>query len=333
MFKLCIRWGATAFSAMFLLMSLAGCKDRGETPATPTPAEELARARELLSTYDFGDRFREGCAILEALPKEKGADKDIAMDAFLLRAEVLLDLFVAARVTGDATLAETLEVVTGWELEGDLSRPRNFQILAQETQEIFALVHRELGDGDPRGARAAAMAGFAHDLQALIFVKREQLIATLERLEAAPDGPDASRAAAVALGELLRPASRSWRDHVLSTLGIPCPAAVGGLMAALCVPDPEGEVRGQCLLEGVKHPAGRRVAAAAALMEHCDALGDVAAEGQPMAGIRAWYVSRLATLQAADAPLAAWLREHRLETWTAGLDAALAPAFALLQSD
>ena len=177
------------------------------------------------------------------------------------------------------------------------------------------------------------MAEFVHDLQALVFVKRDRLIATMARLEAATDGPDASRSAAVALGELLRSAPRTWRDHVLATLAFPCPGAVGGLMTALCVPDPDAEVRGQCLLEDVEHSASRRVAAAAALVARCDALGDVAGEGQPMAGIRAWYAARLATLQAADVPLAAWLREHRVEAWTAGLDAALAPAFALLQSD
>jgi len=333
MFKFSLLRGAKALPVVFLLLSLAGCKDRGEAAVPPAAADELARARELLSTYDFGDRFREGCALLEALPKLDGVGKDIAMDAFLLRAEALTDLFIAARATGDVALAETLEAVTDWELKGDLNRPRNFQILSQEIQEIFLLVHRELGDDDPRGERAAAMAEFVHDLQCLVFVKRDRLIATLARLEAAADGPDASRAAAVALGELLRSAPRTWRDHVLATLGVPCPGAVGGLMTALCIPDPDGEVRGQCLLDGVEHSAGRRVAAAAALMARCDALGDVEGEGQPMTGIRAWYAARLATLQAADAPLAAWLREHYLEAWTAGLDAALAPALALLQSD
>ena len=333
MFKFSLLRGAKALPVVFLLLSLAGCKDRGEAAVPPAAADELARARELLSTYDFGDRFREGCALLEALPKIDRVGKDIAMDAFLLRAEVLTDLFILARATGDKALAETLEAVTDWELEGDISRPRNFQILSQEIHELFVLVHRELGDDDPRGARAAAMAVFVHDLQALVFVKRDSLIATMARLEAAPDGPDASRAAAVALGELLRPASRTWRDHVLGSLGIPCPKAVGGLMTALCIPDPDGEIRGQCLLEGVEHSADRRAAAAAALVARCDALGDVKDGGQPMAGIRAWYAARLAILQAADVPLAAWLREHRVEAWTAGLEAALAPAFALLQSD
>ncbi len=313
-----------------LLIALAGCKG-DDPPATPTPAAELARAQALIHPYDFGPRFTEGIALLRALPKLEGVPKDVAMDAFLLQAEALTDLFLAARATGDPALAEILEGVTDWELKGDLTRPRNLQILAQEIQEIFDLVHREVGDADPRGARAALMSGFLRDIQALVFVKKDQLMRTLLKLDLALEGRYAYRATVVRAGELFRPGPRTWRDHALVSMGFPCPAAASGLMATLCIPDPEAEIQGQCLMGEVDHPSERRAAAGNVLKLKCAGLDPEG--GDPRTGIKGWYLGQITTLQASDAPLAIWLEEHYLEAWTAGLDAALAPAFALTQSD
>ena len=322
--------GLRAATICFLVLALVAC--RGGEPAPPeSPNDALSRARALLHPYDFGERFREGIAALRAIPTVDGVDKGVAMDAFLLRAEALTDLLLAARATGDPGLAETLEAATGWELEGDLSRPRNLQILAQDIQETFELVQRELGEADPRGARAARMAGFLRDIQAVVFVRKDRLIQTLADLETVFEGRYASRSALVRLGEVFRPGPRIWRDHVLITLGFPCPQAVSGLMAALCLLDPKAEIAGQCLLGEAKHDAGRRQAAGAILKARCGDL--VGAGGDVQAGIRGWYVTQTETLRTADDPLAAWVRETRLETWAAGLDAVLMPAFALTQSD
>jgi len=315
-----------------LLLAVIGCKG-ADDPVSRSPEAELSRARELLQACDLGPRFQEGIAALRALPEAEGVGKDAAMDAFLLRAEALTDLFIAARATGDPELAETLEAVTDWELKGDLSRPRNIQILAQEIQETFELVHRELGDNDPRRARAEAMARLLRDVQAVVFVRKDRLIQTLAELDTAFGGRYAHLAAAVRIGELVRPGPRTWRDHVLSTLALPCPGAVGGLMAALCVPDPEAETPGPCLLEGVVHEARRREAAGEALRTRCKDLPAADGEPAPQAAIRAWYRVQLETLRTADAPFAAWIRVHHLDAWEAGLDDALAPALALTQSD
>ncbi|MFH1530913.1 MAG: hypothetical protein ABIK09_09300 [Pseudomonadota bacterium] len=322
--------GLRSTTTCLLLLTLVGCKGGDDAPPR-TPEAELSRARELLDPYDFGPRFQEGIAALRALPKAEGVAKDVAMDAFLLQAEALTDLFLAARATGEPLLAETLEAVTDWELEGGLDRPRNLQILAQEIQEIFDLVHRELGDDDPRAVRAALMSGLLRDVQAVVFVKKDRLLKTLVELETALDGRYAHRAAMVRLGELLRPGPRNWRGHVLTTLGFPCPRGAAGLMAVLCLPDPDAEIMGQCLMEGVVHDTGRRGAAGRILQARCGELDAVG--GDPRAGIRGWYGAQLAVIQASDAPLAVWVRAFRLEAWTAGLDAALAPAFALTQPD
>ncbi len=313
-----------------LLLALTGCKG-DDAPATPTPAAELARAEGLVHPYDFGPRFTEGIALLRAIPKMDGVAKDVAMDAFLLQAEALTDLFLAARATGDPGLAETLETVTDWELKGDLTRPRNLQILAQEIQEIYDLVQREVGDADPRGARAALMSGFLRDVQAVVFVKKDQLLRTLLKLDVALEGRYAYRAAAIRAGELLRPGPRTWRDHVIVSIGFPCPAAASGLMAVLCIPDPEAEIRGQCLMGEVEHSSERRGAAGNVMKLKC---ADLDADGgDPRTGVKGWYSKQLETLRTSDAWLAVWLEEQYLEGWTAGLDAALAPAFALTQSD
>lgn len=313
-----------------LILSLAGCKgDADEAPEGPAAA--LSRAEALIHPYDFGPRFEEGIAALRALPKTKGVPKDVAMDAFLLQAEALTDLFLAARATGDADLAETLEAVTDWELKGGLERPRNLQILAQEIQEIFDLVHREVGDADPRGARAAQMSVFLRDVQAVVFVKKDRLLKTLDTLDTALDGRYAHRAALVRVGELFRPGPRSWRDHVLTSMGFPCRAAASALMGVLCIPDPDAEVRGQCLMTNVVHDGQRRGAAGNILRAKCGQLD--ADGGDPRVGITAWYATQLSVLQASETPLALWLKAHHLEAWTTGLDAALAPVFALTQSD
>ncbi len=313
-----------------LLLALAGCK--GEDAAVPaTPEAELSRAEALIHPYDFGPRFKEGIATLRALPRTKGVPKDVAMDAFLLQAEALTDLFLVARATGDEGLAETLEAVTGWELEGDLSRPRNLQILVQEIQEIFDLVRREVGDADPRGARAAQMSLFLQDVQAVVFVKKDRLLATLGTLDTALDGRYAPRAAMVRLGEILRPGTRTWRDHVLTTLGFPCPDASPGLMGVLCIPDPAAEMPGQCLMTNVVHDAKRRSAAGNVLKRRCSALDPDG--GDPWVGITGWYAAQLSVLEGSDAPLGVWVKEHQLSAWTAALDATLAPAFALTQPD
>lgn len=321
-----------AVSLCLVALVASGCKGGSDEIAAPSPASELARARSLIHPYDFGDRFQRGISLLRSLPKAEGVGKDVAMDALLLSAEALTDLFLAARATGDPELAESLKAATNWDLEGDLSIPKNLQILVQEIQETFDLVHRELGDDDPRGARAARMAGFLRDVQAVVFVKKDRLIQTLAALDTAVGVQGSHRAALVRLGEIFRPGPRTWRDHVLTTLGFPCPRAASGLMMVLCLPDPNAEVRGQCLMEGVAHNAERRAAAGGILGTRCDDL-EAGTEGTPQAAVRAWYQAQIETIKATDAPLASWLREHIVDQWETGLDAALAPAFALTQSD
>ena len=175
------------------------------------------------------------------------------------------------------------------------------------------------------------MAGFLRDVQAVVFVRKDRLLKTLANLDIALEGRYAHRAAMVRLGEIFRPGPRNWRDHVLTTMGFPCPQAAAGLMAVLCLPDPAAEIRGQCLMEDVTHDAGRRGAAGNVLRARC---GDLSgANGDARAGIKSWYEVQMDAIGASDTPLAVWLQKNHMEAWAAGLDAALAPAFALTQSD
>ncbi|MBM4371186.1 MAG: hypothetical protein FJ098_06005 [Deltaproteobacteria bacterium] len=324
--------------ALLLAMALLSASCREAPSPAPVeapggaPAEMLDQARELLAAYDFGPRFREALGLLEEIPQRQGVEHGVALDAFLLRAEALTDLLLAAWVTGDDALAETLEAITSWNLEGALlSTPRNFQILVQEVQELFQLAAREAPAEDPRRARAELMDAFLASLQALVFVKRDVLARDLRRLEEELGGRYADQAAAVLAGELFRPGTRSWRDHVVGTLGLVCPRAVGGLVNALCVPDPASEVKGQCRLDVTSFSEERRAAAGRVLRARCDGLA-AEGEGPPLAAIRGVYAARLERLRVSPSPLAAWLRGRCLEAWTAGLDAALAPAFALAEA-
>jgi len=281
----------------------------------PPGAEEvLARTRGQLARADFGSEFEKNLAILATLP-EQTDDKSVVFGARLTRARALLDLALAAQLTGSEERTEQLKIALGLQLDGELTHPRNYQIVAQTLLEEFRLIARETAGSPEVSAQAEALALYCMGLQGILFRAKADYfkgrdavaaipeLAYLDRLAAArdlivetldrTDGPDAN-----------------WQNVVLTVVGRVCPRAAAQYIMRVCTAtDLSVSSEEYCYPDFRKIPAGRQAQGRGFLAHTCfpSEKEDGALLG--LAAIKAYYDPAFESLLADDSALRPTLRQ------------------------
>jgi len=211
----------------------------GCTKQEESEDRRLTRTISSLHRAAFGEEYDQGLALLDRLA-ETTRDKGVAYRALTARALGHLNLLLATLLKQDEALAEQLERNLGWQLEGGLDNPRNFQLLAQEILEMFKVVAREAGDYPDLQKRAAALALFTEGLQGTLFRSKQQYV---ESCRAVRDFEDlAYLSHATALRDLVvetlhrRPTpGENWQHILLTTLAPVCPKPAARFLDMLCM--------------------------------------------------------------------------------------------------
>ncbi len=255
----------------------------------PGAADLLAKARQQLTQADFGQEFDRCLAILATLPDQTD-DKATVMGARLTRARALLELMLAAQLTGSQELTEQLKTALGLQLDGDLTHPRNYQILAQALLEEFRLVARESGSSPEAQRQAEALALYTMGLQGILFRSKADYFKGRDAVAAFPELAYLDNLSAVRdlIAETLdrdQGPEANWQNVVLTVIGRVCPTQAARYIARLCTAiDLTTESEEYCHSDFRKIPAGRQQQGRGYLEQACAAPGG---NDPPQAGLTA----------------------------------------------
>jgi hypothetical protein len=227
-----------------------------------------------LAKADFGKEFEKCLAVLETLP-EQTDDKAVIFGARLARAQALLELSLAAQLTGSKALTEQLKIALGLQLDGELLLPRNYQIVAQVLLEEFRLVARETAGTPTLQRQAAALALYTVGLQGILFRAKAEYFKGRDAVAAIPelayfDHLSAVRDLMVETIDRADGPDGNWQNVVLTVVGRVCPRAAARYVMQLCTAvDLTTESEEYCHPDFRKIPAGRQAQGRGLLAHTC----------------------------------------------------------------
>ncbi len=240
----------------------------------PGPSDILARTHLQLAKADFGKEFQKCLAVLETLP-EQTDDKAVILGARLTRARALLELTLAAQITGSEELTEALKLALGLQLDGELLLPRNYQIVAQALLEEFRLVSRETKDYPALQRNADALALYSLGLQGILFRAKADYFKGRDAVAAIPelaylDQLSAARDLIVETLDRAEGPDANWQNVVLTVVGRVCPRAAARYVMQLCTAiDLTTKSEEYCHPDFRNIPAGRKAQGRGLLAHTC----------------------------------------------------------------
>jgi hypothetical protein len=215
-----------------------GCKKEEQTPEGA-----FETARQLLADDDsFGTGFDQAIMLLESMQQQEGpSDKMSEQVGLMLQSQAILELFLAAWLSGDQDLYEKLKSVLQTQLDGPLSTPRNFQLVAQLLLERFRKVARRDADAEVK-ARAQALVLYTMGLQAVLFRAKQAYFKGRLAVIAHDELRylDATLAIRDLVVETLHRTERpeeNWQYITLTVVGRVCERTAARYVALLCTPD------------------------------------------------------------------------------------------------
>lgn len=306
----CLRHRPAVANLLLGTLTLIACTR--ESP--PQAADILASARQQLARADFGPDFDKNLAILATLPDQTN-DRAVVMGARLTRAQALLDLLLAAQLSEEAELTEQLKIALGVQLDGELTHPRNYQIVSQTLLEEFRLVARESSDSPEMQRQAQALALYAMGLQGILFRAKADYFKGRDAVAAIPELAYLDHLSAVRdlIFETLDRTGgpeENWQNVTLTVIGRVCPVHAARYVARLCTAiDLTTESEEYCHTDFRKIPVGRQERGRGFLEHACVAPpgDDQAPVG--LAAIKAYYEPAFGSLLANNGTVRPTLRK------------------------
>ena len=300
-----MRLRTVCFQSVVILVSWAiicnGCKKD-----EPTQEGALETARRLLSEDgSFGTGFDQAMILLESLQKQEGLSGRTSEQAgLMLQSRAILELFLAAWLSGDEVLYEKLKSVLQTQLDGPLSEPRNFQLFAQVLMERFRKVVRREADAEVK-AQAEALVLFTTGLQAVLFRAKQAYFEGRQAVSAHDelrylDAILAIRDLVVETHRKTEHPEENWQYISLTVLGRVCERTAARYVALLCTPDDPATTEEYCHSDLRDIPASRKARGKGFLTRFClpeglSKTGDSGPEG--LALVKAYYDDAFAVLE------------------------------------